>query len=110
MKDSMSKVDSYSESNPEGGKWIIDVEPRSIVSSTKVLLRKLEEPEEGERLFHLHMWVKGAPIHFIFDSGSKNNLILVEVFKHLDLPMTPHLQPYTIIWLLQGRDICVSQQ
>jgi hypothetical protein len=31
-----SKVDSDSESNPEGGKKIIDVEPNSTVATTKV--------------------------------------------------------------------------
>jgi hypothetical protein len=33
-----------------------------------------------------------------------------KVFKWLDLPTTPYLQPYTIGWILQGRDLCVSQQ
>jgi hypothetical protein len=56
------------------------------------------------------MWVKGAPLHFIVDSGSQKNLISAEVIKRLDLPMTPHPQPYTIGWLRQGRDLCVSQQ
>jgi hypothetical protein len=37
-------------------------------------------------------------------------LILAEVVKQLDLPTTPHPHPYTISWLRQGRDICVSQQ
>jgi hypothetical protein len=41
---------------------------------------------------------------------SQKNLISVEVIKRLDLPMTPHPQPYTIGWLRQGRDLCVSQQ
>jgi hypothetical protein len=53
---------------------------------------------------------KGAPLHFIVDSGSQKNLISIEVIKRLDLPMTPHPQPYTIGWLHQGRDLCVSQQ
>jgi hypothetical protein len=56
------------------------------------------------------MWVKGALLHFIVDSGSNKNLISAEVVKWLDLPMTLHLQPYTIGWLRQGRDLCVSQQ
>ena len=56
------------------------------------------------------MWVKGAPLHFIVDSGIQKNLILAEVVKRLDLPMTLHPQPYTIGWLLQGRDLRVSQQ
>jgi hypothetical protein len=56
------------------------------------------------------MWVKGAPLHFIVDSGIQNNLISTEVVKWLDLPMIPHSQPYTIGWLCQGRDLCVNQQ
>jgi hypothetical protein len=55
------------------------------------------------------MWVKGALIHFIFDNGSKKNLISVEVVKWLNLPMTPHPQPYTIGWFRQGKDLCVNQ-
>ena len=51
------------------------------------------------------MWLKGAPLHFII-----NNLISAEVIKQLDMLMTPHPQPYTIGWLRQGRDLCVSQQ
>ena len=44
------------------------------------------------------------------DSGSQKNLISGEVVKRLDLSTTPHPQPYTIRWLRQGSDLCVSQQ
>jgi hypothetical protein len=100
MKAFKSEADSDSKSNPKGGKWIIDVEPSSTISTTKVRPSEPEEPEEGELLFHSQMWVKGAPIHFIIDSGSQNNLISAEVIKWLDLPMTPHPHPYTIGCLL----------
>ena len=56
------------------------------------------------------MWVKGDLIHFIVDNGSQKKLISEEVVKKLDLPMTPHSQPYTIGWLHQGRDLCIIQQ
>jgi hypothetical protein len=56
------------------------------------------------------MWVKGAPLHFIVDSGSQKNLISTEVVKWLELLTKPHPQHYTIDWLLQGRDICVRKQ
>jgi hypothetical protein len=68
LKASESEVDSDSESNPEGGKWIIDVEPSATIATTKVQPSEPEEPEEGECLFHSQMWVKGAPLHFIVDS------------------------------------------
>jgi hypothetical protein len=70
MKASESVVNSDSESNPEGGKQIIDAEPSATVSTTKSQLSKTEELEEGECLFHSHMWVKGALLHFIIDSES----------------------------------------
>jgi hypothetical protein len=47
MKASDSEVDFDSDSYPEGGKQIIDVEPSAIVSTTKVHPSKLEEPEKG---------------------------------------------------------------
>jgi hypothetical protein len=110
MKVFESEADSDSESNPEGGKWIIDVEPSATVATTKVWPSKPEEPEEGECLFHSQMWVKGDLIHFIIDISSQKNQISVEVTQWLNLPTTLHPQPYTISWLHQGRDLCVSQQ
>jgi hypothetical protein len=56
------------------------------------------------------MWVKGTPLHFIVYRGSQKNLISVEVIKRLAPSTKPHPQPYTIGWLYQGRDLCVSQQ
>jgi len=55
------------------------------------------------------MWVKGALLYFIVDSDKNKNLISTEVFKRLYLLMTLHLQPCTIGWLRQGRDLCVNQ-
>jgi hypothetical protein len=55
------------------------------------------------------MWVKGTPLHFIIDSCSQKNLISTEVIKRLALLATPHPQPYTIGWIHQGSDLCISQ-
>jgi hypothetical protein len=60
LKASKSEVNSDSESNPEGGKRIIDVQPSATIATTKFHPSKPEEPEEGERLFHSLMWVKGG--------------------------------------------------
>jgi hypothetical protein len=79
-------------------------------ATTKIHPGEPDEPEEGECLFHSQMWVKGTPLHFIIDSGSQKNLISAEVIKRLALPTTPHPQPYTIGWLHQGSDLCISQQ
>jgi hypothetical protein len=109
QKASESEVDSDYESNLEGRKRIIDVEPSTTVPTTKVQPTKSKEPMEGECLFHSQMWVKGASLHFIVDSGSQKNLISAKVFKWIDLLMTPHPQPYIIEWIHQGRDLHENQ-
>jgi len=91
LKDFESEVDSDSESNTEGGKQIIDVEPSATFTTTKICSSEPEEPKEGEHLFHSQMWVKGALLHFIINSGSQKSLISAKVIKQLDLPTTLHL-------------------
>jgi hypothetical protein len=108
LKASESEEGSDSNSDPERGNWIIDVEPNTIVATTKVQPSEPEESDEGERLLHSHMWVKGAPLHFIVNSGSQNNLISTKVIQQLNLSMTLHPHPYTIRWLHQGRDLCIN--
>jgi hypothetical protein len=102
LKSSESEADSDSESNSESGKWIIDYEPSATITTTKVQPSEPGEPEEGERLFHSHMWVKGTLLHFIVNSDNKKNLISTEVVKPLDLLVTLHPHPYTIGWFHQG--------
>jgi hypothetical protein len=46
------EANSYSESNPEGGKQIIDDKPSATVATTKFWPSEPEELEEGESLFH----------------------------------------------------------
>jgi hypothetical protein len=70
VKASESDVSSDSEIEPERGRWIIDAKPSATVSTTKLQPSELDETEEGERLFHSQMWVKGTPLHFIVDRGS----------------------------------------
>jgi hypothetical protein len=52
LKASDSEINYDLESNPKGGKWIIDAEPSVTISTTKFLSSELGEPEEGECLFH----------------------------------------------------------
>jgi hypothetical protein len=61
VKASESEAGSDSESEPERGRQIIDVEPNATVATTKVQPGEPDEPEEGECLFHSQMWVKGTP-------------------------------------------------
>jgi len=103
-----SESDACSDSEPEPdkedgkGKQIIDADPSAIVATAKIQKDEPEDPEEGERLFHSQMWVKGSPLQFIVDNGSQKNLVSAEVVKRLGLPTTPHPQPYSIGWLHEG--------
>jgi hypothetical protein len=105
-----SDADSDSETEPKRGRQIIDAKPSATVATTKIHPSEPDKPEEGERLFHSQMWVKGTPLHFIVDSGSQKNLISAKVIKQLALPTMPHPQPYTIGWLRQGSNLRVGQQ
>jgi hypothetical protein len=57
------------------------VDPTAIVATATIQPEEPTDPEEGERLFHSQMWVKGTSLHFIVDSGSQKNLISAEVVK-----------------------------
>jgi hypothetical protein len=75
LKASESESDSVSESNPESGKRIINVEPSATLSTTKFQPSKPEEAKEGKHVFHSHMWVKVTPLDFFVDNNSHKNLI-----------------------------------
>lgn len=72
------------------------------MATTKIQKIEPQDPEEVERLFHSHKWVKGSPLQFIVDNGSQKKLISVEVVKWLGLKTTTHSQPYTIGLFHQG--------
>jgi hypothetical protein len=101
VKSSESDACFESDLEPERGRHIIDVEPSATVSTTMLQPGEPNELEEGECLFHSHMWVKGTLLHFIIDISSQKNLISTEVVKRLALLTMPHPQPYTIGWLHQ---------
>jgi hypothetical protein len=107
LKDKDSNLDLEPDSENNKGRQIIDAEPTATVATATI--QPKEDLEKGERLFHSQMWVKGTPLHFIVDSGSQKNIISAEVVKQLDLPTTPHPQPYNIGWLRQGQDLRASQ-
>ena len=109
IKDKDSNPDSESDSENNCKGQIIDADPTAIVATAAIQPEEPTDPEEGERLFHSQMWVKGISLHFIVDSGSQKNLISAEVVKQLRLSTTWHPQPYNIGWFLQGRDLHGNQ-
>jgi hypothetical protein len=81
IKDKESNPDSEYDYENTGKRNIIDTDPTAIVTTTTIQPEEPTDLEEGEHLFHSHMWVKGTPLHFIVDSGSQKNLISTEVVK-----------------------------
>jgi hypothetical protein len=71
IKDKESNPDSESDSENTGKGQIIDVDTTAIVATAAIQPEEPTDPEEGEHLFHSQMWVKGTPLHFIVDSGSR---------------------------------------
>jgi hypothetical protein len=60
-KDPNPDLESYSENNGKG--QIIDADPTVIVVIAAIQPKETIDPEEGERLFHSQMWLKGTPLH-----------------------------------------------
>jgi hypothetical protein len=81
IKDKEPNPDSEYDSENTGKRHIIDADPTVIVMTTTIQPEKSTDPEEGERLFHLQMWVKGTLLHFLVDSRSQKNLISTDVIK-----------------------------
>ena len=77
------------------GKQIIDAEPSATAATAKIQNNEPEDLEEGERLFHSQMWVKGSLLQFIIHSGSQTNFISIEVMKWLGLLTITCPEPYT---------------
>jgi hypothetical protein len=90
---SESNIENYENRN------IINTDPTPIVMTTTIQPEEPIYPEEGECLFHSKMWVKGTPLHFIFDNSSQKNFISAKVIKQLGLLTTPHPQPYNMGWI-----------
>jgi hypothetical protein len=80
-----NELDHYLVSDSKYGKKVINVQPSGTITTTKIQVDESEELEEGECLFHLQVWVKRTPLHFIVDSEIQNNLILIEVIEILRL-------------------------
>jgi hypothetical protein len=70
IKDKEPNPDSESNYENTGKRQIIDADPTAIVAIETIQPEEPTDPEEGERLFHSQMWVKGTPLHFIVDSRS----------------------------------------
>ena len=62
------------------------------------------------KLFHINIQVKNTKIDALFDSGSQENLIAVELVKKLGLEVRDHPNPYPLGWVYKDVDMKVTKQ
>ena len=73
VKDIESNLDSESDQENIENIQIINTDPTAIVATTTIQLEEPLDSEEGERLFHSQMWVKGTLLHFIVDNDNQRS-------------------------------------
>jgi hypothetical protein len=71
IKDKEPNPDSESDSESTGKRQIIDADPTAIVTTATIQPEEPTDPEEGERLFHSQMWVKGTSLHLLLIAEAK---------------------------------------
>jgi hypothetical protein len=81
VKDTEPNLDSEFDPEKIENKQIIDADPTATVATTTIQLEESIDPEEGGRLFHSQMWVKGTSLHFIVDNDSQKNLVSAKAVK-----------------------------
>jgi hypothetical protein len=69
---------------------MMDADPIYTVATTTIQPEESVDPEEGKRIFHSQMWVKGTSFHFIVDNDRQKNLISTKVVEYMGLSKTPH--------------------
>ena len=69
-----------------------------------------DDLEQREAIFHTRCTVGGKVCALIIDGGSCANVAAKTMVEKLKLEVIPHLKPYTIQWLNQGKGIHISSR
>ena len=84
--------------------------PLSLVTRRVLLGQEATLTDQRENLFHTRCLVQTASLSVIIDGGSCTNIVNEKVVQHLNLPMTPHPQPYGLQWLSTSDGNIVKSQ
>eukprot|EP00253_Pinus_taeda_P026500 PITA_26500 len=79
----------------------------------KVLLKpakEVAEPDQRKALFRTVCKSRGKCCKLIIDSGSTDNLVVVEMVEKLGLKKLKHPTPYKVSWLQKGHQLLVDEQ
>eukprot|EP00253_Pinus_taeda_P004110 PITA_04110 len=92
------------ENTPETGEALV---------LNKVLLKpakEVAEPDQRKALFRTVCKSRGKCCKLIIDSGSTDNLVVVEMVEKLGLKKLKHPTPYKVSWLQKGHQLLVDEQ
>ncbi|KAF8052607.1 hypothetical protein N665_1538s0001 [Sinapis alba] len=71
---------------------------------------KAKEHEQRENLFHTRCLVLNKVSSLIIDGGSCTNVASETLVSNLGLPVYNHPKPYTLQWLSEEGEMCVTKQ
>eukprot|EP00253_Pinus_taeda_P035707 PITA_35707 len=119
----------YPEGEPEGGRGTYVAQPEDVEETpqeaentpetgealvlNKVLLKpakEVAEPDQRKALFRTVCKSRGKCCKLIIDSGSTDNLVVVEMVEKLGLKKLKHPTPYKVSWLQKGHQLLVDEQ
>jgi hypothetical protein len=69
-----------------------------------------QEEKEMTKLFHIKIQVKKTNIDALFDSGSQDNIIEVDLVNKLGLEVHDHPIPYPLGWVNKDAEIKVTNK
>ena len=82
----------------------------SLVTRRVLTVKEHDLADQRENLFHTRCLVLNSSLSVIVDGGSCCNIINEKVVRHLNLPTTPHPQPYGLQWITDGKGDVVQRQ
>jgi hypothetical protein len=69
-----------------------------------------QEEKDMTKIFHIKIQVKMTKIDDLFDSGSQDNLIAVDLVKMIRLEVHDHDSPHPLGWVNKDEEIKVTKQ
>jgi len=97
----MTEILEEVEEGPDEGELLVIRRALSRIASQ-------EDLEQRENIFHTRCTVGGKVCSLIIDGGSCANVTSKTMVDKLKISVSPHLCPYTIQWLNQGKGLSIT--
>ncbi|XP_048228964.1 uncharacterized protein LOC125369800 [Ricinus communis] len=84
--------------------------PLSLVARLALIVKDASVGDQREILFHTRCLLVTSSLSVIINSGSCCNILNERVVRVLNLPMSPHPQPYSLQWNSEGKGDVVTRK